>query len=264
MQTDMEGLDDRIPPWNLRPRKFVLTLCAILASTNLFYCLSVFLTDLAPSLALKLYLGYATILLLMCGTTFWITRLRFIAAIFVFLLGVNIIQQCVLAYLSSYSLSRENTIWTYVSVGACCLAVALSVLTLRTEKSQVYKIYSSLEWLTDLGFIDPKRNRFVWSHSLMAYPTLGPYPRELPRLGKEGGSKYSGLSGLFVAISGYANFISALLVGLLSSSALLGAQVFALFLISMLLGHGFWKMVLIARINGKYRKRYGADLILQE
>lgn len=256
----IDGVDDRVPPWDMRPRKFVITLYAILLSANLFYGFLSFLAISPSSLVWNLFLGYAAILLFFfLGIAFWVTRLKFIAGLFAFLLGGCIFLQCVLAYLGSYNISKVNEVWAYVSVGACCLAAILSAFTLKAEKSQVYQIYSSLERLSELGFINPVKNEFVWSHALMTYPKLGPYPGALPKLDKETGSK---LTQPFMVIAGYANLITALMIGLFSKAALVGVMVFCLFFITLLWGHGFWKMVLIYRINGKYKKRFGVDLML--
>jgi hypothetical protein len=256
----IEGMDDRIPPWDMKPRKFVITLYAILLSANLFYGFLSFLAISPPSLVWKLFFGFEAILLFFfLGVAFWITRIKYIAGLFAFLLGVCIFQQCMWAYVGSYNLSRVNETWTYVSVGICCLAVILSAFTLKSEKSQIYQIYSNLERLIELGFINPAKHEFVWSHALITYPRLGPYPDALPKLDKETGSK---LTQPFMVIAGYANFIVALMIGLFSEAALVGVLVFCLFFITLLWGHGFWKMVLIYRINGKYKKRYGADLVL--
>lgn len=170
--------DDRIPPLHWRPRKFIAFLGAILTLTNVFYSLSIFLIAPSSTLALTLYASYAAVsLLFLSSVVFWISRLKFVAAGFAFYLGASIVQLCIWAYVGSYNtLGRQSEMWTYISVGPCFLAAVLSAFTLRTAKSQVYQIYTSIERMIELGFIDPKKHEFVWSHALTTYPRFGRIP----------------------------------------------------------------------------------------
>jgi hypothetical protein len=90
--------------------------------------------------------------------------------------------------------------------------------------------------LIELGFINFAKNEFVWSHALMTYPRLGPYPGALPKLEKETGSI---LTRPFMVIAGYANFITALMIGLFSKAALVGVLLFCLFFITLIVGTCF-------------------------
>ena len=70
------------------------------------------------------------------------------------------------------------------------------------------------------------------------------------------------MMGIFALIGVYGSIIGSVLVAILSDMAILGFLVFVLAFLSFGYGQGFWKTLFIFRIVGKYKKRYGEDLVL--
>lgn len=238
------------------PRKIVFYLVLVLSGFNLVVCAWWLLTELTMISAVKLYLGYFCFLLLLLCANRLTSRIKWVAIQLMILSGAINFHLVMLAYYFSKGLGAGD--YVYYSAGVCFLVFVLSAFTLQSSKRQTYQIYISLNRLIELGFIDPKKHELTWSHALLAYPSLGPYPREIPALSE----KELNMMGIFALIGVYGSIIGSVLVAILSDMAILGFLVFVLAFLSFGYGQGFWKTLFIFRIVGKYKKRYGEDLVL--
>lgn len=244
-----------------RPREYLFMLSAVMAINSFFWnTLTWFIYTVHVMSSIYYWYGLGILILGFCGVAFWFSSVRIISVILIIITTSIILAFCLAAYVFTYAATNENQTLANCSLILCLFVSLLSLFTLYSSRLNLLKIYLSLNNLISLGFINTTTNDLIWNHALTTHPYSGPFPESVTKYSYKNASDV--LFSPYVIIGVYGNLFSSIALAVFSRETVLAFSTFVLCLFMMVLGHVFWKFVLLLRIAVLYKMRYGKELVI--